>query len=229
MSVSEQVDPDEHSRRLAAESLAANDPTGWFERLYVQADEGRAVVPWDRAAPNRLLVEWAESNRPDGSGRTAMVVGCGLGEDAEYVAGLGFDTTAFDLSETAIQMVRRGFPESAVRYRAANLLDPPAEWAATFDFVLESLTVQSMPVPLHEPAIAQVGRMVAPGGRLLVIATGRDDANAETDGPPWRLTEAEIEAFATDGLRPVRIERLEDAANPDVLRWRAEFHRPAQG
>jgi hypothetical protein len=26
-------DPDEHSRRLAAESLVADDATGWFERL----------------------------------------------------------------------------------------------------------------------------------------------------------------------------------------------------
>jgi hypothetical protein len=28
------IDPDEKVRRLAAESLANDDPTGWFERLY---------------------------------------------------------------------------------------------------------------------------------------------------------------------------------------------------
>ena len=50
------LDPDEHSRRLAAESLADDDPTGWFERLYAQASDGEAVVPWDRGVPNRLLV-----------------------------------------------------------------------------------------------------------------------------------------------------------------------------
>ena len=51
------VDPDEHSQRLAAESLAADDPIGWFERLYGQARDGEAVVPWDRGVPNPLLVD----------------------------------------------------------------------------------------------------------------------------------------------------------------------------
>lgn len=223
------ADPDERSRQLAAESLAADDPTGWFERLYAAAKQGDAVVPWDRGAPHHMLVDWAETTKPDGVGQTAMVVGCGLGEDAEYVAKLGFDTTAFDLSETAIELVRQGFPDSPVRYLAADLLDPPAEWTAAFDFVFESLTVQSLPVSLHEQAIAEVARMVAPGGRLLVIAARRDEADGQPDGPPWPLTEAEIDAFTSDGLRPVRIEPLRDPIQPAIQRWRAEFTRPAQG
>ena len=44
-----------------------------------------------------------------------MVVGCGLGADAEYIASLGFDTTGFDttgfdISGTAIRLARQGFP-----------------------------------------------------------------------------------------------------------------------
>src|SRR2546423_15065355 len=45
------TDPDEHLYRLAAESLAAGDPTGWFQRLY--ADAGSAV-PWDRTVRERF-------------------------------------------------------------------------------------------------------------------------------------------------------------------------------
>ncbi|HUR09442.1 MAG TPA: hypothetical protein VM347_43365, partial [Nonomuraea sp.] len=37
-------DPDADSRRLAAESLAAGDPTGWFERLYAESATGEAIV-----------------------------------------------------------------------------------------------------------------------------------------------------------------------------------------
>lgn len=218
-------DPDERAPRLADESLAVDDPTGWFERLYAAAEHGDAVVPWDRGAPQQLLVEWAAAHDLDGAGRPALVVGCGYGRDAEFVAGLGFHTVAFDISETAIVAARRRFPSSPVRYVIADLLDPPAEWREAFDLVVESITVQSVPEALHRDAIAHVGQMVAPGGTLVVIAAARHGGEP-VDGPPWPLTPAEIEAFETGGLRRVRVEDLTDPADPTVHRWRAEFERP---
>ena len=35
---------EEDTRRLAAESLAAGDATGWFEKLYTEAESGTAAV-----------------------------------------------------------------------------------------------------------------------------------------------------------------------------------------
>src|SRR5258708_7714077 len=117
------MDPDEQTRAIAAESLAAGDPTGWFERLYAAAQDGAAVVPWDRAAPSQLLVQWAQRRQITGVGRSALIVGCGLGRDAEYVAGLGYETVAFDISETAVRAARLRHPDSPVRYVVADLLD----------------------------------------------------------------------------------------------------------
>jgi hypothetical protein len=217
------MDPHQQSRRLAAESLAGNDPTGWFERLYVAAEDGEAVVPWDRGGPNPLLVQWTEANAVDGAGRRALVVGAGLGDDAEHVAGLGFETVAFDIAATAVQSAQRRFPRSRVQYRTADLLDPPGEWRAAFDLVVESITVQALPPELHPAATARVTEMVAPGGTLLVISGGRDERDGPVEGPPWPLTRAEIEAFAGGGLRPVRLEEIGTGAE---LRWRAELRRP---
>jgi SAM-dependent methyltransferase len=216
------TDPDEQALHIAAESLAAGDPTGWFERLYSAAERGAAAVPWDRGAPHPVLVQWAAERGLDGTGRRALVVGSGLGEDAEHVAALGFDTIAFDVSPTAVRSARRRFPGSSVRYAVADLLDPPAEWLGAFDLVVENITVQSLPDPPRADAIANVGRMVAPGGTLLVIAAARDAGDA-AHGPPWPLTRAEVESFAAGGLRTVRIDELRE---PAIRRWRAEFHRP---
>jgi SAM-dependent methyltransferase len=216
---------DEQARRLAVESLAAGDPTGWFERLYLVAEDGEVPVPWDRESPHQLLVEWARVRELDGRGRRALVVGCGLGRDAEYLAGFGFDTTAFDISETAVEVARRRHPDSAVRYVAADLFDPPHDWREGFDLVVESMTVQALPDSHRLNAIVHVGQMVGPGGTLIVIAAAREKRDP-VDPPPWPLTRAEIDAFATDGLAPVLIEDVRDAADPTVRRWRAEFHRP---
>ena len=61
-----------------------------------------AVVPWDRAEPNALLVEWVEREGPPTSART-IVVGAGYGRDAEYLSSLGYPTTAFDISPSAVE------------------------------------------------------------------------------------------------------------------------------
>jgi SAM-dependent methyltransferase len=199
------------------------DPTAWFDRLYRAAEAGEAVVPWDRRAPHRLLVEWAEGHSAD-DGVRALVVGCGLGDDAEYVAGLGHATLAFDVAQAAVEGARRRFPASQVEYVVADLLDPPARWREAFGFVLESLTVQSLPERLHPEAVKRVTEFVAPGGTLLVIATARDE-QAPADGPPWPLTRGELDAFASDELQPVRIEQIPDEQQPSVRRWRGEFRR----
>jgi SAM-dependent methyltransferase len=219
-------DPDEYTRRLAAESLADGAATAWFDRLYTEAQAGAAVVPWDIAEPHFLLVEWAQRRKLDGAGRRAMVVGCGLGRDAEFLAGFGFDTTAFDVSPAAVEEARRRHAGSPVHYRAADLFDPPREWVHAFDFVLESLTVQSLPVALRPQATAHVQRLVGPGGTLLIVAAGRGPDEPPPAGPPWPLTRAEVEAFASDGMQPVLIEELVDKGSPPQRRWRAEFQRP---
>ena len=219
------TDSDERTRELAAESVAGGEATGWFEKLYVAAEAGEATVPWDRTTPHVLLGQWTELHGVEGAGRRAIVVGCGFGADAEHLAGLGFETVAFDIAPTAVAAARRRAPESRVDYVEADLLNPPAEWRHAFDLVFESLTVQSLPPPMHVPAIDAVGQLVAPGGTLLVIATARDAREGPVDGPPWPLTRGELESFATAGLEPVSVEHIADESDPSIGRWRATFRR----
>ena len=162
-------DPDEDARRLSGEAIREGDATSWFERLYAQAADGHAVVPWDRRAPHPLLVEWIEQ-RPDLSGRRTLVVGCGLGDDAAYLAAQGYRVIAFDIAGSAIDAARRRFPTSPVDFRVADLLNPPAEWREQFDLVVETYTTQSLPVRLRPTVVLHVGRLVAPGGTLLVLS-----------------------------------------------------------
>lgn len=219
------MSPHEDTDRLAAASLAAGDPTGWFEQLYVEAETGDATVPWDRPAPTALLVEWAglADSGSAGSGKCAVVVGCGLGRDAEFVAGLGFATTAFDIAETAVRVARERHPGSPVGYRVADLLDLPGEWRHGFDLVVESNNVQALPRSLRQRATAAVGSLVAPGGTLLVLAAAVTEWGEE--GPPWPLTRAEVSAFGVDGLREESVESIPAPDDPLVTRWRAVFRR----
>lgn len=209
-----------YARQLAAESIARGDPTGWFEPLYAAAEQGATTVPWADLAPYPGLVSTLAG--VPGRGR-ALVVGCGLGDDAEHVASLGFTTVAFDVSPTAIASARRRFPRSAVEYVTADLLSPPGIWARAFDLVVEVFTLQVLTGGARRTAAAQLARMVAPGGRLLLIARARDE-HEDPGQMPWPLTRAEIESFRRYGLaEQFIVDFLDDGL---VRRWRAWFTLP---
>lgn len=219
------------ARALAQRAIAAGDPTGWFEPLYQAAKAGQVRVPWDRHAPSQLLVSWAADRAlssgsllPSGQPRTALVVGCGLGDDAEFIAGLGFRTTAFDISPSAIEGAQRRFPESVVDYCVADLMAPPARWRLAYDLVIESLTLQALPEPARGRATGQLAPLVARGGTLIVFARGRPPGIAD-DGPPWSLTRSQIDAIAAGVLTPVHIDEIAIPDSTAAWRWRAEFRR----
>ncbi|MFF0145769.1 thiopurine S-methyltransferase [Amycolatopsis sulphurea] len=210
-------DPDEDARARAGQALAAGDPTGWFEPLYADVEAGAAVLPWARTEAAPDLATWVATH--PGGGARALVVGCGMGYDAELLAEAGYQTSAFDVSPSAIKAVLNRFPDTVVSYRTADLLEPPAEYFHAFDLVFEYLTVQSMPRDVRPAAIAAIGGFVAPGGRLLVGTTNAEQVDLPT-GPPWLLDRAELDSFARDGLTldsvtPIRNDQL----------WWAEFAR----
>lgn len=190
-----------------------------FEGMYAGAEAGGAKPPWDYGAPRPQLVAWAEVQNLAGGCREALVVGCGYGADAEYLASLGYRTTGFDFAPTAIAAARRKYPASEVKYLVADVLDLPGEWQRRFDLVVESLTVQSMPPGQHTEAAQKIGSLVAPEGTLLVLATTREEG-AEVKGPPWPLSRVELEDFAHGDLILRRVERIEGGAW-----WRAELSR----
>jgi SAM-dependent methyltransferase len=214
---------DEHRRfaqLLAARSIARGDAIGWFERLYAAAEHGVVSVPWADNAPNVRLVSALAGL--SGPGR-ALVVGCGLGDDAEHVASLGYATVAFDVSPTAIAGARRRFPASTVEYVVADLLSPPPSWIAAFDLVVEVYTVQVLTGPARASAFARLAELVAPGGRLLVIAGAREEADHPGE-MPWPLTRAEIESFQEhDLVKESIVEFLDKTERGRVRRWRAWF------
>lgn len=96
-----------------------DDPTGWFERLWASAREGDVTTPWDHDDPHPALASWTAPGAlgPDGP-RRAVVVGCGLGADAEHLARLGYETTAFDISPTAVAAARDRHPGPRQVWRA---------------------------------------------------------------------------------------------------------------
>jgi hypothetical protein len=198
-------------RVLSRASLADGDPTRWFDQLYTAAEQGEAVVPWTRGQPQADLVTWAADH--PGEGRRALVVGSALGDDSELLSAAGWAVTGFDVAPTAVKAARARFPESAVDYVVADLLNPPGEWHQAFDLVVEIMNIQAMPRDFRPAALTSLAGFVAPGGTALVSEVAEESTDVETwVSPPWPFNRAEIESVAQDGLRLVSLGTVRDGA-----------------
>ncbi len=201
------------ANELAAEAIAAGEPAAWFDRLYGESIAGEVTAPWGRDDPMPILVSWLDSEQPT-AGR-AVVVGCGLGADAEFLAARGQDVTAFDLSPHAVAMAQARHPGSDVDYRVADATDLPADLVGAFDLVVEIFTLQAVPDPPRAAIAAGIASLPAPGGTLLVVDR-RDTGDPE--GPPFQITRDDLTRLEVGGLSRVRLEE-------DGELWVATFRR----
>ena len=137
---------------------------------------------------------WLDQQPPP-AGDRALVIGCGLGDDAEEAARRGYRVTAFDLSPTAIRHCQERFPRSAVDYQVADLFQLPSAWTAAFRLAVEIRTLQSLPLPQRADATAAIAATVRPGGRVFVHCLARDDDEPPVSRP-WPVSPGELSGFS---------------------------------
>lgn len=170
----------------------------WFEPLYGKAAGDSAQVPWALMTVTPYLQTWLQTHTANN--RSAAVVGCGLGDDAEALAKAGFSVTAFDISPTAIGWAKERFPDSAVTYVVADLFQLPPSWQGRFDLVFEFRTIQALPLAVRQQTIENIASLVAAEGTLLLATYLRPEGETAPQGPPWPLTATELAYFESLGF-----------------------------
>ncbi|NES19754.1 MAG: class I SAM-dependent methyltransferase [Symploca sp. SIO3E6] len=214
---------------LANQYLQQNEPSGWFEVLYTEANGDSQQVPWARLQAHPHLQDWLDGNSSDvltvsNASPSALVIGCGLGDDAEALQAKGFQVSAFDISPTVIAWCQQRFPDSSVNYFVADLFALEPSLNQAFDLVFESRTIQALPLSVRSQAIKSIGQLVAVGGILLVITRVRD-TEEQPDGPPWALSNQELAQFQELGLQEIRRNRFLEEGNDSIQKFRIEYRR----
>ncbi len=211
------------ANELQAKSDASVTPDSWFEALYERAAGKSEFIPWETAAPRFKLNEWLADN--PGAGRSAIDVGCGLGDNAACLAASGYKVTAFDLSKTAAEWAERRFSGAGIEFRQADVFDLPDEWHGRFDLVHETYNLQAMPQDRVEDAIRAITKLVSPGGTLLIITRSRENGAAPS-GPPWPLPRETLEVVTQCGLEPKGFEVFDDQRTTPIAHYLATWTRP---
>lgn len=207
------------------------DGTDWFEPLYDAADGDAEQVPWARRAPHPMLVSWLEQPGLEVADSDAMVIGCGLGDDAAELARRGCRVVGFDISATAVRWASRRFTDldapGSCEFLQADLFDLPPKLQASAGLVVEVRTVQALPERLRAEAMTAIASTVAPGGILVhvgLLATSPRVA-ATWDGPPWPLAPDELRAYEDAGLQRLDLAHPA-AADEDLMEVVLTLQRP---
>jgi 2-polyprenyl-3-methyl-5-hydroxy-6-metoxy-1,4-benzoquinol methylase len=155
--------------------------------------------------PNRFLVAEVEGLTP---GR-ALDLACGEGQNAIWLATLGWDVTGVDFSEVAIAKARTRAEREGVQveFTCADLLgyEPAAE---AFDLVL--VLYLHIPANGRTHVLANAAAALAPGGTFVLVGHDLTNLTDGVGGPsdPDLLCTPDQIASELPGLEIVKAERV---------------------
>jgi demethylmenaquinone methyltransferase / 2-methoxy-6-polyprenyl-1,4-benzoquinol methylase len=107
-------------------------------------------------------------------GRRVLDLACGTGDLAFAAAAHGGEVTGLDLTPRMIELARDKAPVPGVRFLVGDMMALPFR-DASFDVVTTGYGLRN--VPVLETSIAEIHRVLAPGGQLLSLDFNRP-ANA---------------------------------------------------
>ena len=162
------------------------------------------ITPWDAGRVPAALQRFVA--RHTGRGRV-LVPGCGTGYEVRELARTGFDVTAIDFSEAALEAARRELGPLAHLVRFADFFDFEGD-APPFDAIYERAFLCALPRRLWSDWARRAAQLLRPGGLLFGLFFFDDNVK----GPPFGIAAADLDALLSGDF-----ERLEDEPVEDSL------------
>ncbi|MCF3937054.1 class I SAM-dependent methyltransferase [Gordonia tangerina] len=126
---------------------------------------------------------------------TALDVGSGEGADARWLADRGWQVTAVDISQVAIDRARETDTREAITWLRADLT---VDEIPGRDFGLVSLHYFPL-ARTDETSIRRIIEAVGPGGRLLMVSHEAEGIRAHGRNPDDYFQPADVAALLADG------------------------------
>lgn len=195
--------------------------SAWFEELYKKNYKQNENIPWASMQGNPHLLKYMKENANLGK---CLVVGCGLGDDAHMLSQAGYDVTAIDISDSAIKWCKERYDGSCIEFLVQDVFELPDALVGEFDFVFESLTIQSLPRDFRAKIINAISSLLSENGKILVIAHGVDE-DKNPSGPPWPMKRSEFKHFSELNLRELEFKTIEETTKISSFKFYALYQK----
>ncbi len=186
-----------------------------FEKLYQDGEKMGPLMPWNIGGPQPAIRAICD----DGGFRGHVLdLGCGLGDNALYLASQGLEVSAVDISEVAVETGRKKADRHGVKvdFRVADAFSL-ATAGTKYDVVLDSAFFHTLPVA-EAPRYTELLRSICDSGAELHLFTFAKELTPDYPGPR-RYSEPELRAiFAPEwDIRTIEATRYHSSLPPEAV------------
>jgi SAM-dependent methyltransferase len=181
-----------------------------------------ATPPWDTKAPKENVIAWQEGGWVHGD---VLDIGCGLGDNAIYLAKSGHIVTGLDISPTALSTAERRAKDAGVTVTFAVTDSTKLEgYTDAFDTVVDSGMFHCLDDDAKRSYAAAAHRATRPGATLLISCFS--DANPPNEEwPRPAVSEQTLRdvlggaGWDIESLEPVSWRREIDGNDVEMAFW----------
>lgn len=173
-------------RRVLVPSWFIDNPQIQQKDFWNQRYQGQDT-PWDLGRVNPILEQSLQQLKLPR--QRILVLGCGTGADAAYLAQIGHIVTAIDKSGLALEAANKKYGQvKNLEFLQADLFHLPQDFHHAFDLVFEHTCYCAISPFLRNDLVKIWSQVLVEGGHLLAILFTMD----RREGPPFGGSEWEI-------------------------------------
>lgn len=102
-------------------------------------------------------------------------LGAGQGQDSRFFSEIGYEVTATEYSETAVELAIKNKPELKINYLVHDLNDSLPFENESFDVVYSHLSIQFFDNQTTETIFKEINRILKTGGVLAIMVNTKND------------------------------------------------------